>query len=313
MLWHDGALSFHPDVLSPPCATFIQSFFSTHRLEPTYPRKAIARQILQGGEILRPQPVVELALYGKDSPRLSGHQPSYHGYIPLFCKVVLADIFTIADDMAFGRQKFQHRQQIKSNGTFRWITVPVASSDERVAIRDKRICSEPSWRDRHWTTIQKALGDLPYFHVFGDVYERIYSAEWHSLTALNYALWIPLHRVLAPKTVCFHSTLLDFDRNTSKGDRVLAELKVLASGGEYVAGLDSQYLQSSSRLSPNISFADSIRREGYSISRARLDQQRFRQATSTSPTATAMELVAREGIAAHEILASCTERSAVDF
>lgn len=237
---------------------------------------------------------------------VSGHQPSYHPYLPLMAKATHADVFTFADDMAFGRQKFQHRQRVAAADGQVWITVPVHASSERAAIGDKRIRDEPMWRRAHWEAIQRAYGHLPHFGAIGAFYEQIYAVRWTSLAALDEALWLPLARLLAPDAVFLSSRQLVFDRSGRKGDRIAAELRTIAHGDRYICGAASDYLEEPSDREPTGSFADAIRHAGFQIVQCILSTTRLLQATATAPTATALELVAREGPVAREILRACT-------
>ena len=243
---------------------------------------------------------------------VSGHQPSYHAYVPLFGKVVHADVFTFADDMAFGRQKFQHRQRIPDGAEHRWITLPVEASPTRTAIGDKRIRDVFGWQQVHWEAVQRAYGALPSFALIGGFYEQIYATSWRSLAALNEALWLPLGRLVSPATACFAASQLHFDRSGRKGERIAAELRAIGGVGRYLCGASSQYLNAPSDIDPLISFAEVIRRVGFSVVRCTLNTARFAAATPTGPHATALELVAREGAAAGDIVRACTDFERVD-
>lgn len=243
---------------------------------------------------------------------VSGHQPSYHPYVPLMAKAAHADVFIFADDMAFGRQRFQHRQRVPAANGPVWITVPVQASASRAAIGDKRIRDQPGWRQEHWEAIQRAYGHLPHFAAVGGFYEQIYAVGWTRLAALNEALWLPLARLLAPSTVFLSSRLLPFDRSGRKGDRIAAELQTIAHGGWYLCGAASEYLDEPSHREPPGSYADVIRRAGFEVVKCTLSTTRFAEATATAPTATALELVAREGPVAREILRACTRFEARD-
>jgi WbqC-like protein len=251
-------------------------------------------------------------LDGRRAVTVSGHQPSYHPYMPLMAKAAHSDVFTFADDMAFGRQKFQHRQRVPAAHGRVWITVPVEASHSRAAIGDRRIRIERGWQKTHWEAIQRAYGHLPHFAAAGGFYEQIYAVEWTRLAALDEALWLPLARQLAPGTVFLSSRLLSFDRSGRKGDRIAAELRTVAHGGQYLAGAACQYLDEPSDRQPFGSYADSIRSAGFQIFRCTLSTTLFAEATPTAPNALALELVAREGPVAREILRACTHLEARD-
>jgi WbqC-like protein family len=238
---------------------------------------------------------------------VSGHQPSYHPYLPLVAKASHADVFSFADDMAFGRQKFQHRQQVPTGNGCTWITVPVRSAPCRSAIGAKRVREARDWRRMHWELLQRAYGHLPHFTLVGDFYEQVYASEWNRLAALNEALWLPLQRLLAPTTFFVNATRLPFDRSGRKGHRIAAELGAIARGGVYLCGGASDYLDSPSETDAMATHADVIRSVGFRIVQCTISSSRFADATATAVSATALELVAREGRSAREILRSCTK------
>ncbi len=272
---------------------------------------AVFNRLLACGRTLA-GPALIKHLNGADDITVSGHQPSYHAYVPLFGRVVHADVFTFADDMAFGRQKFQHRQRIPDGAERRWITLPVASSPTRTAIGDKRIRDVIGWQQVHWEAVQRAYDALPFFALIGRFYEQIYATTWRSLAALNEALWLPLGRLLAPSTACFGASQLNFDRSGRKGERIAAELQAIGGVGRYLCGAASQYLNAPSDTDPLISFAEVIRRVGFSVERCTLNMARFAAATPTSPHATVLELVAREGAAAGDMVRACTDFERVE-
>ena len=207
---------------------------------------------------------------------VSGHQPSYHPYLPLLAKAAHADVFSFADDMAFGRQTFQHRQRVPgANGPI-WITVPVQASPSRTAIGDKLVSEHPNWRRKHWELIQRGYGHLPYFSVVGDFLEQVYASEWTRLAALDHALWLPLQRLLAPATFFMNATLLPFDRSGRKGDRIAAELQLIADGGVYLCGAAADYLDRPSDRDPSRTYADAIRDVGFGIVQCTLARQSSR-------------------------------------
>lgn len=235
---------------------------------------------------------------------VSGHQPSYHPYTPLLAKAAIANVFTFADDMAFGRQKFQHRQRVLQGGKEVWLTLPIVRSERRTSIRDKLIGSGRDWRSEHWNQIRRAFGSRPHFDEQAEYLERVYSATWVSLADLNFALWLPLAKALCPHTLFGSSSALHFDDSGRKGDRIAEELKTIGGPGYYVAGAASGYLSEASDRLPGSSFRQAIESAGFEVMRVSFDQQSWEAATSVSATATALEFVATEGPAARDILQS---------
>lgn len=238
---------------------------------------------------------------------VSGHQPSYHAYIPLLCKAAATDVFTFADDMAFGRQKFQHRQRVPVDGVDRWMTLPVLRSKGRCSIGSKCLDPEPAWRHAHWELLQRAFGTLPYFDLVGDFYEQVYKATWRTVAEIDHALWIPLALQLCPSTLSWNSSTIPFDRDGRKGDRIAAELEAVAPfGGTYLAGGASDYLNDPSDEHPGLTYRQVIELAGFEILRPYIDVEVFGECTPTTASATSVELIAREGRAAPEILRCST-------
>jgi hypothetical protein len=249
--------------------------------------------------------IAEAGLAGRNLV-ISGHQPNYHPYLPLVCKAAATDVFTFADDMAFGRQKFQHRQRLPLSGGPRWLTLPVQRSERRTCIGEKLLDSNPGWRRDHWDAVQRAFSELPHFDLVGNFYEQVYATPWRTVAEIAHALWIPIARQLFPHTLSWNSTAASFDRSGRKGDRIAAELSMIAPGATYLAGAASDYLWNESEVRPGLSYVEVLRERGYETVRPWIDIPRFEAATATSATALAIELIAREGLAASAILRECT-------
>lgn len=133
-------------------------------------------------EPVRADELVTETLRGLGRPVVvSGHQPCYHAYLPIVARLIASDIFTVADDMRFGRQQYQHRQRFGWAIKPVWATVPVARSGVSTAIREKVIGADERWRQKHWQVIQRTLGSKPHFPELFVYLDDVYAKPWKTL------------------------------------------------------------------------------------------------------------------------------------
>jgi hypothetical protein len=122
--------------------------------------------------------------------RLSGHQPAYLAYLGYYAKIAAADIFSIAGDMRFGRQTFQHRQRLEDDdGAATWLTVPVVSGrgSGGQPIAAKRIARD-TWMNEHLALLHARYRRLPFYETYENTLHQIYRSPWTRVLDLTNVL-----------------------------------------------------------------------------------------------------------------------------
>ena len=119
------------------------------------------------------------------------HQPNYLPYLGFFDKMKKSDIFVIYDDAQFNKREFQHRNRIRVNNGWKWLTVPVEK--EEIPIKEIKIINEPQKNKPHWSKIHfreihANYAKTEYFGVYEDELKKIYERRYKKLVDLNITL-----------------------------------------------------------------------------------------------------------------------------
>lgn len=226
---------------------------------------------------------------------VSGHQPGYHMYIGVAAKFLASDLFTLADDMDFGRQKFQHRQRFPVGDDRGWLTVPVVKDVKRTSIASKRIAQEVDWESKHLDFVRRSLGKLPYYDTIDRALADVYALDWEFLGDVNTALWKPVAEALDPEVVWDRSSSLPLRGWRGKGARIADELGILAQAGTYVCGSAGDYLLGRDTNGGSRQHVDYIRAEGFSVLSATLDSQLWGNLSPLVVNCSTLEALAMHG------------------
>ena len=105
----------------------------------------------------------------------------WKGYFDIIHDV---DLFIFYDDVQYTKNDWRNRNKIKTAQGVHWLTIPVGSPEQRL------ICEvEPAndhWPRKHWATIQQAYAKAPYFELYHNFFEQVYTeTTWTSLSVLN--------------------------------------------------------------------------------------------------------------------------------
>ena len=154
----------------------------------------------------------------------------WRGYFDLIDSV---DVFVLFDDVAFGSKgSWRHRNQLKFDGTLKWLTVPVKSRRDmpidQVAIDD----SDP-WQRRHRSLIRESLGEAPYFDDALSLWEEGIGAADGRLAGLNAALIRGVCAYLGITTRIVDAR--DYGAQGAKTARLIELLKKLGAD-DYLSG-----------------------------------------------------------------------------
>ncbi len=126
--------------------------------------------------------------------RIMIHQPEYLPWPNYFSKIMLADTVVFLDTVQYARRSFQNRNQIKTPGGAKWLTVPLAAAPRHTRIDAIRIDNGRPWRREHRQRLQAAYGSAPFFSAVWEILDPILNREWTALSPLNIHLTETLAR-----------------------------------------------------------------------------------------------------------------------
>jgi hypothetical protein len=95
----------------------------------------------------------------------------WKGYFDLIRSV---DEFVLFDDVQFTRRDWRNRNRIKTPQGLTWLSIPVQTKGEYLALIKDIEISDPAWAERHWKTIAAAYGKAAHFRWFADRFEPLY-------------------------------------------------------------------------------------------------------------------------------------------
>ncbi|KKQ23800.1 MAG: hypothetical protein US35_C0001G0044 [Parcubacteria group bacterium GW2011_GWA2_37_10] len=145
---------------------------------------------------------------------ISAHQPEYLPYLGFFYKIAKADKFILVDHVQFYDGSFQNRNRIRTSSNSQgwlWLTVPVVTSGKGYQkINEVEIDNSIPWARQHWKTIYFNYKKTPFFDVYCDFFEKLYSQKWQKLSDLNENIICYLEEKLEIKTPIIKSSGFDF-------------------------------------------------------------------------------------------------------
>lgn len=114
-------------------------------------------------------------------------QPYFFPYRNYYGLVGEADIFVFYDDIQFVR-KFQNRNQIRTAGVKRNLTVPVLSARPNYQrIDEVKIDASQPWRLQHLRLLRQAYSKAPGFSAVWPWLDGFYLRSWRKLVDLSIA------------------------------------------------------------------------------------------------------------------------------
>lgn len=158
-------------------------------------------------------------------------------YIPwkgYFDMIAAVDEFILYDDMQYTRRDWRNRNQIKTAGGVKWLSVPVkAKGKYHQTIRDTEV-EMSGWEEVHWKTLVQHYRKAPHYKAVSDWLEPLYLSEPYThLSKLNRCFIEAVCRYLYIDTPITNSW--DYKLADGKSER-LADLCAQAGGTEYISG-----------------------------------------------------------------------------
>lgn len=125
-------------------------------------------------------------------------QPSYIPWRGYFDQIRRADLFVFYDDVQYDKHGWRNRNQIKTAGGKRWLTIPVHSAGVTagIPIKDVRIDWSKPWTENHLRSLRAAYGKAPHFKDYLAMLESFYARRDELIADLTVATTIELARQL---------------------------------------------------------------------------------------------------------------------
>lgn len=167
---------------------------------------------------------------------ISIHQPNYLPYLGFFDKMSQSDTFVIYDDAQFDKGDFQHRNRIRINHGWKWLTVPV--DKKRIPIKDIKIrngitSKGVNWQEAHTHDIINNYNNTPHYEKYGSTFNDIYLNEYEYLIDINMNIINYLKDAFKIKCEIIMSSELDLK---SKSTMRLVEITQILDSETYLSG-----------------------------------------------------------------------------
>ena len=158
-------------------------------------------------------------------------------YIPwkgYFDAIHLADEFVLYDDVQFTKGDWRNRNQIKTQGGVKWLTIPVEVKGKySQKIKDTRI-SDPRWARKHWEAIRHSYSKSEFFKDYRELFEELYlGCDEEFLSRVNFRFLEAINRVLGIETRISWSS--DYELPEGKNERLVSICRE-AGATKYISG-----------------------------------------------------------------------------
>ena len=159
-------------------------------------------------------------------------------YIPwkgYFDIINMVDEFILYDDMQYTRRDWRNRNQIKTAGGVKWLTIPVDTKGKFFQKINETKVSGSQWAADHWKTIRFSYAKAPFFKQYESLFETLYqkAAGMEYLSHINHLFLTEICAALGIDTKITWSS--DYPLADGKTER-LAELVKSAGGDYYLSG-----------------------------------------------------------------------------
>jgi len=115
---------------------------------------------------------------------VSVHQPQYLPWLGYFDKIIKSDIFVFLDNVQYKKNEFQNRNKIKTANGWQWLTVPVLYKFPE-KINEVKINEKINWEKDHLKSLVVNYNRAPFFKIFQQYFEEMYSKIWGKLVGVN--------------------------------------------------------------------------------------------------------------------------------
>jgi hypothetical protein len=161
-------------------------------------------------------------------------QSSYIPWKGYFDLIRAADEFILLDEVQFTRRDWRSRNRIKTQHGVNWLSLPVSSKGKYHQRIDETVVSDPSWGERHWSTLRASYARTPWFREYQPILEPLFLAPASShLSVINRSLIEAVCAILRIDTKITWSS--DYAARAGRSERLI-DLCLQAGATEYLSG-----------------------------------------------------------------------------
>lgn len=117
---------------------------------------------------------------------VSIHQPNYLPYLGFFDKIKKSNIFVLLDTVRFSRSEFYHRNRIRTNEGWIWLTIPV-KREFGTKINEIKVANQ-HWQKKHWKSIATSYSRTPSWDKYSPSLCKFYESTYEKLVDINIPL-----------------------------------------------------------------------------------------------------------------------------
>ena len=169
-----------------------------------------------------------------DSMRIAISQSNYIPWKGYFDLIQSVDEFVLFDDAQYTRRDWRNRNRIKTPQGLAWLTIPVQTTGQYLALIKDIEVTDDAWAPKHWKTIVAMYAQAPHFKAFAARFEPLYlgSTETH-LSRINHTWLQAACEMLEISTRLTWS--MDYDVVAGRTER-LVSICQQAGANTYISG-----------------------------------------------------------------------------
>lgn len=182
-----------------------------------------------------------------DQKKILITQSNYIPWKGYFDAINTCDVFVVYDDMQFTKRDWRNRNQIKTSGGIKWLTIPVEVKGKFFQKINETLIADKSWNKSHWELIKQSYSKAKcYKEVAGFIEELYLNCNFDYLTDVNIHFITAINTFLGIKTPIKFSS--EFVLNEERTQR-LVDICTELNGTDYFSGPAAQAYMDESKFS----------------------------------------------------------------
>jgi len=163
-------------------------------------------------------------------------QPFYLFLRKHFHQIYRADLYIFMDTTQFVRRGYHNRNRIKTKNGYLMLTVPTINfGSHSQVIKDVKIDNRQKWQKKHWMSIVHNYAKAPFFNVYSEFFEDVYSRDWEYLADLNIYLIKKISTFLGIRGTAF-KRLSELGIKNDNPTQQLIDICVTVGATNYIIG-----------------------------------------------------------------------------
>jgi hypothetical protein len=161
------------------------------------------------------------------------YQPNFLPSPGLFYKAMQAEQMVLLDDVQFPLGgSWVNRNRLKNDQGELWLTVPVWKRGRSLQRIDRvEICNEENWQKKHFSSLDHAYKNAPYWGEHSQFFREMYNKSWRGLLELNLTILDYLRISLGVEHPFLHSSKFASD---AKGSQRLVYICQAVGASKYL-------------------------------------------------------------------------------